>query len=250
MPTARPKPPPPTMVLLVRHGVTPTTGHVLPGRAKGLHLADAGRAQAEAAAARIARWLEAGTASTARPQVDDDDDHRSAAQRSARRRSGPQCPRVTAVYASPLERTRETAAPIARSLGLRVVPERGLLECDFGAWTGSALKDLSKLPEWTTVQRYPSGFTFPGGESFAGMQARMIETVNGLCRRHHGEAVVAVSHADPIKALVADALGTHLDLFQRIVVSPCSVTAISYATTGPTVLAVNSTGSLGELRPS
>ncbi len=249
MPTPRPKPPPPTLVLLVRHAVTPTTGQVLPGRAKGLHLADTGRAQAETAAARIAEWLEVVTASAARPRVNAGD-HPSAARRPASRRRGPQRPRVAAVYASPLERTRETAAPIARALGLSVVPERGLLECDFGAWTGSALKDLSKLPEWTAVQRYPSGFTFPGGESFAGMQARMIETVNGLCQRHHGEAVVAVSHADPIKALVADALGAHLDLFQRIVVSPCSVTAISYATAGPTVLAVNSTGSLGELRPS
>ena len=78
------------------------------------------------------------------------------------------------------------------------------------------------------MQRYPSGFRFPGGESFAGMQARMAETIAELCRRHPGEAVVAVSHADPIKAVVSDALGTHLDLFQRIVVSPCSVTAISY----------------------
>jgi broad specificity phosphatase PhoE len=100
------------------------------------------------------------------------------------------------------------------------------------------------------VQRYPSGFAFPDGESFVSMQRRMIETVNGLCRRHRGEAIVAVSHADPIKAIVADAVGTHLDLFQRIVISPCSVTAISYGPSGPSVLAVNSTGSLDELRPS
>ncbi|MHB1930235.1 MAG: histidine phosphatase family protein [Acidimicrobiales bacterium] len=247
MPTARPKPPPPTLVLLIRHGTTPTTGQVLPGRAKGLHLADAGRAQADAVAARVAEWLEAGARSGEAPDGDAKDRPR-AGRRPGGRRRGPQRPRVAAVYASPLERTRETAAPIARALGLRVVPERGLLECDFGAWTGAALKELTRLPEWATVQRYPSGFTFPDGESFAGMQARMIETVNGLCQRHRGEAIVAVSHADPIKALVADALGTHLDLFQRIVISPCSVTAISYGAAGPTVLAVNSTGSLGELR--
>ncbi len=159
-------------------------------------------------------------------------------------------PRIKAVYASPLARTRETAAPIGRQLGLAVTVNRGLLECDFGEWTGAELKVLAKKPEWSTVQRYPSGFRFPGGESFAGMRARMAETISELCRRHPGEAIVAVSHADPIKAVVSDALGTHLDLFQRIVVSPCSVTAISYQPTGPVVLAVNSTGSLSELKPS
>ena len=128
--------------------------------------------------------------------------------------------------------------------------DRGLLECDFGEWTGAELKKLMKLPEWTTVQRYPSGFRFPGGESFSGMQARMVATMADLRSRHRGETIVAVSHADPIKAVVADALGTHLDLFQRIVISPCSVTAISYGPTGPMVLAVNSTGALAELAPS
>jgi probable phosphoglycerate mutase len=157
---------------------------------------------------------------------------------------------VTAVYASPLERTKETAAPIAAALGLRVKTERGLLECDFGEWTGRALKELSKLPEWTTVQRYPSGFRFPGGESFTAMQARIVDTVGALVARHRGEIIVAVSHADPIKAAVADAMGTHLDLFQRIVISPCSVTAVSYGPSGPVVLGVNSTRSLDDLVPS
>jgi probable phosphomutase (TIGR03848 family) len=158
--------------------------------------------------------------------------------------------RLSAVYTSPLERTRETASAIAAALGLKVTVRRGLLECDFGEWTGAALKTLAKKPEWTTVQRYPSGFQFPGGESFSGMQTRMVETTAALVAEHRGEAIVAVSHADPIKAVVAAALGTHLDLFQRIVISPCSVTAISYGLAGPTVLAVNSTGSLKELRPS
>ncbi|MDQ6840639.1 MAG: histidine phosphatase family protein, partial [Actinomycetota bacterium] len=137
-----------------------------------------------------------------------------------------------------------------KALGQRVSVNRGLVECDFGEWTGAELKDLARKPEWATVQRYPSGFRFPGGESFTAMQARIVDTVATLVSRHRGGTVIAVSHADPIKAVVADALGTHLDLFQRIVVSPCSVTAISYAPTGPTVLAVNSTGSLNELRPS
>jgi len=156
------------------------------------------------------------------------------------------------VYTSPLERTRETAAPIAKKLGHKVVTERGLLECDFGEWTGGELKQLAKTPEWRTVQRYPSGFRFPGGESFTEMQSRMVGAVERLIDRHRGGVVVAVSHADPIKATVAHALGTHLDLFQRIVISTCSVSAIAYGDGGPpTVLTVNSTGgSLAELRPS
>jgi probable phosphomutase (TIGR03848 family) len=194
-------------VLLVRHGRTPTTGAVLPGRAKGLHLADEGVAQAERVAARIAPLK-----------------------------------KVAAVYASPLERTRQTAAPIARARGLKVTVDRGLLECDFGDWTGAALKDLRKLPEWRTVQRHPSGFRFPDGESFTEMQARMCGAIDRLVARHPGETIVAVSHADPIKAAVAQALGTHLDLFQRIVVNPCSVSAVLYGTEGPAVLTTNSTG--------
>ncbi len=209
-------PPAHTLVLLVRHGKTPTTGTTLPGRAPGLHLSDEGRAQAEAAGARIGALTG-----------------------------------VAAVYASPLERTRETAAPIAKATGHKVVRTKGLLECDFGSWTGRKLRDLAKLPEWQTVQRYPSGFRFPDGESFAEMQERMVSTLADLAARHRGETIVAVSHADPIKAAVAHAVGTHLDLFQRIVVSPCSVSAILYTPTGPIVLAVNSTGDdLGTLVPS
>jgi probable phosphoglycerate mutase len=196
--------------------LTPTTGKVLPGRAAGLDLAEAGRSQAATAGQRIA-----------------------------------QLPKVDAVYASPLERARQTAAPIGSALGLPVKIERGLLECDFGQWTGAELKKLMKLPEWTTVQRAPSTFRFPDGESFTEMQSRMVGTLERLRSRHDGGVVVCVSHADPIKAAVAHAMGTHLDLFQRIVISPCSVSAISYSLAGPVVLTVNSTGgSLAELRPS
>ena len=212
----KPPPPRPTLLLLVRHGQTPTTGQNLPGRAPGLHLADAGRAQARAAADRIA----------ALKQVD-------------------------AVYASPLERTKETATPIAKARGLRVRTDKGLLECDFGQWTGAALKDLRKKPEWKAVQRHPSGFRFPGGESFPAMQLRFVTALDRLAAAHPGGTVVAVSHADPIKAAVAHAVGTHLDLFQRIVVSPCSVTAILHSDGGPIVLTVNSTGDdLTKLAPS
>jgi probable phosphomutase (TIGR03848 family) len=202
-------------VLLVRHGTTPTTGAVLPGRAPGLHLADAGLDQAEAVAARLAAL-----------------------------------PRIDAVYASPLERTRETARPIGAARDLAVKVERGLLECDFGEWTGRPLKELAKEPAWKTVQRYPSGFRFPGGESFTEMSARITGTLQRLVERHESGVVVAVSHADPIKAAVADALGTHLDLFQRINVSPCSVTAVHYGPGGPAVLAVNSVEPLSSLVPS
>jgi probable phosphoglycerate mutase len=206
--TPKPKPTPPTLVLLVRHGQTPTTGSTLPGRAPGLHLADKGIEQANAAAERIAPFGD----------------------------------KVAAVYASPLERTKETAAPIAKALGQRVKTERGLLECEFGEWTGQQLKALMKLPEWRTVQSHPSGFRFPGGESFTEMQVRITSALARLVAAHPGKTVVAVSHADPIKAAVADAMGTHLDLFQRIVVSPCSVTAILYGAGAPIVLCVNSTG--------
>jgi probable phosphoglycerate mutase len=213
----RPPTPAGTLVLLVRHGQTPTTGAVLPGRARGLHLSDKGREQAAAVAERI------------RPFGD----------------------RVAGVWASPLERTRETAAPVAAALGHRVRTDRGLLEADFGEWTGAELKALFKLPEWKAVQQRPSTFRFPGGESFAEMQLRIGNAVAGLVAANPGKVVVAVSHADPIKAAVAQAMGTHLDLFQRIVVSPCSVTAIAYGEGPPVVLCVNSTGQdLTALAPS
>jgi probable phosphoglycerate mutase len=216
MARAKQAPPSSTLFLLVRHGLTPTTGKVLPGRAAGLHLAEAGQAQATAAAERIAALSH-----------------------------------VDAVYASPLERARETAAPIAKAKGLRVRIDKGLLECDFGDWTGEELKKLMKLPEWGTVIRAPSTFRFPGGESFNEMQVRIVSAIDRLRAAHKGGVVVCVSHADPIKAAVAHAMGTHIDLFQRIVISPCSVTAIAYSPGGPVVLTVNSTGgSLAELRPS
>jgi len=210
------KPPKPTTILLVRHGTTPTTGQSLPGRAPGLHLAEQGVRQAERAGERLAELV-----------------------------------RVDALYCSPLERTRETAAPIGRAVGLRPKVERGLLECDFGDWTGAKLKDLFKLPEWRTVQKAPSTFRFPNGESFIEMQVRIVGALDRLRERHPGGTIVCVSHADPIKAAVAHAMGTHLDLFQRIVISPCSISAFGWSADGPVALTVNSIGgSLRELAPS
>ncbi|MED6336919.1 MAG: histidine phosphatase family protein, partial [Actinomycetota bacterium] len=161
-----------TTILLVRHGNTPTTGKVLPGRAKGLSLSDTGRNQAKTAAERIAALA-----------------------------------RVDAIYCSPLERARETAKPIAAQRGLKAKIDRGLLECEFGDWTGAQLSKLSKLPEWSTVQRAPSTFRFPNGESFTEMQVRMVSTLDRLRSAHPGGTIVCVSHADPIKAAVAHAVG-------------------------------------------
>jgi probable phosphomutase (TIGR03848 family) len=211
-----PSTPKPTLVVMVRHGQTSSTGTVLPGRAKGLDLADAGRSQADAAARRIATLKN-----------------------------------VTAVYASPLERTRQTAAPIAKALGLRVRIAKGLLECEFGEWTGRKLAELNKLPEWKTVQSAPSQFRFPGGESFVEMQLRIVGQIEQLVAAHPGQTIVCVSHADPIKAAVAHYSGIHLDLFQRTVISPCSITPVLLGMGAPVVLAVNSTGDdLSALAPS
>ena len=205
-----------TTVLLVRHGQTSTTGTILPGRASGLHLADRGVAQAEAVAARIAELSR----------------------------------RPAAIYASPLERARETAAPIARALKLRPQTDQGLLECDFGQWTGKRLSALRKKPQWRAVQHSPSTFRFPEGESFAEMQLRMWSTIERLAKKHRNRTIVVVSHADPIKAAVTFAQGVPLDLFQRTVISTCSVSVIALTDTTPVVLSVNHTGSLKELSPS
>jgi probable phosphomutase (TIGR03848 family) len=205
-----------TTVLLVRHGVTATTGIVLPGRAPGLHLSERGVAQAEEAARRIGEL--------------------------------PKKP--VALYVSPLERARETAAPIATALRLRPKIERGLLECDFGAWTGKKLQLLAKKPEWRAVQHAPSTFRFPEGESFTEMQLRMCTTLERLARLHRNKTIVVVSHADPIKAAVTYAQGVPLDLFQRTVISTCSISAIGFTSATPVVLTVNNTSSLKDLAPS
>src|SRR5674476_1339122 len=155
--------------------------------------------------------------------------------------------RLTEVAKRPLERTRETAAPIARALGLRTVADRGLLECDFGTWTGRKLSLLYKKAEWRAVQHAPSTFRFPEGESFGEMQQRIWKTLEKLAARHRNRTIVVVSHADPIKAAVTYALGVPLDLFQRTVISTCSVSAIAFTNATPIVLSVNNTGTLSDL---
>ena len=180
-----------TVVILVRHGHTPTTGKILPGRTKGLHLSDLGKDQE-----KVASYLSSLNS-------------------------------VNAVYSSPMERTLETAKPIAKAFGKRVRKHEGLIEADFGKWTGRKLSELRKLNDWEKVQKNPSLFRFLG-ESFMEMQSRMVSTVTNICENHRGEIVVAVSHADTIKAFLTAALGTPLDLFQRLHISPCSVSPVIF----------------------
>lgn len=207
-----------TLIVLVRHGETPTTGKLLPGRAPGLDLNARGRQQAIDVAQRVGVLP------------------------------------VHAIYASPLERTMQTAAPTAALTGVPVVEEPGLLEGDFGDWTGAALAKLVTLPEWVTVQQDPARFRFPNGESFTEIRDRMVTTLATLRDRHPGKVVVCFSHADPIRIAVSDALGNSLEKFQRISIAPCSVSAITYpvaATQTPVVLTINSTlESLASLRAS
>jgi len=213
-----------TTVLLVRHGrTTANASGVLAGRAAGISLDATGRDQADATARRLA----------AVPLV--------------------------AVVTSPLERCRQTARAVVGQQATRpaapeLVVERGITECDYGDWQGRPLAELAKEPLWGVVQGQPSAAVFPGGESLAAMQARSVEAV----RRHdaelevrHGKGAVwvAVAHGDIIKAVLADALGMHLDLFQRIAVGPASVSIVRYGPHRPEVVATNTeAGDLSWLR--
>jgi len=212
--TPEPKIPPSTRLLLARHAVTAQTGPLLSGRAAGIDLSDRGREQADALGKRLAELP------------------------------------VSVVYASPIERTTQTAEAIARHHGLPVLPLPGVLEADYGEWTGGKLAELAKTDLWKTVQRAPSRARFPGGESLAEMQLRMASALETVVANHPGELVVVVSHADPIKAAIAHYTGVHLDLFQRIVVSPASVTVFELSAHGAAMVKCNDTGSLDELRPA
>ena len=209
-------------VILARHGrTTANASGVLAGRTKGVDLDEHGRDQARAAGERLA----------ALP--------------------------VAAIVTSPLERCRQTAREVnaAQAAPLKVVSERGLLECDYGDWTGRDLKSLAKEDLWRTVQAHPSAAVFPAGESMAAMAARAVDAVrrwDATVEAEHGpDAVwVAVSHGDVIKAVLADALGLHLDCFQRIVVDPASLSVIRYTPLRPFVVASNTTaGDLAHLKP-
>ncbi|WP_092865036.1 histidine phosphatase family protein [Quadrisphaera sp. DSM 44207] len=205
-------------LLLVRHGRTAANaGGVLAGRTPGVDLDDAGRAQVAALAQRLAPLP------------------------------------LAAVVSSPLQRCRATAAAITGAGGTEEAPRPGvdveddLSECDYGSWTGRPLKELTEDPLWPVVQAHPSAVTFPDGESMRTMQSRALDVVRRVDARvaaeHGAHAVwVAVSHGDVIKAVLADALGMHLDAFQRIVVDPASVSVVRYTPLRPFAVRVNDTG--------
>jgi probable phosphoglycerate mutase len=195
-----------TTVLFIRHGENEwTESHKLAGRTLGVHLNKYGRKQAETLGKRLAKI------------------------------------KLDAIYASPLERTLETAEAIAKHHDLKVKKRTDLLEVDYGKWTGKAIAELSKKKSWQTVQFYPSGASFPNGETMYGMQARFVQGVDKLVTLHPGETIAIVGHSDLIKSAVAHYLGVHLDLFQRIVISTASITAVRFAAIGPRVLMVNDT---------
>jgi probable phosphomutase (TIGR03848 family) len=196
-----------TTLLLVRHGKTAMTGPVLAGWTPGVSLDETGREQAAAVAARLSPLP------------------------------------LAAIVTSPLERCAETAAAIAAGRELAVEVDERLGECRYGDWTGRELKTLAKDPLWKVVQAHPSAVTFPNGEALRDTQARAVAAVRETNERLGPDATwLACSHGDVIKAVVADALGLHLDSFQRIVVDPCSVTVLRYTELRPFVLRLNDTG--------
>ena len=194
-----------TTLVLVRHGLTAMTGPVLAGWTPGVHLDERGKAQAAALAERLAGV------------------------------------RLDALVTSPLERCVETAAAVAGDRAVSVDERLG--ECRYGDWTGRPLKELAKDPLWKVVQQHPSAAAFPGGEALRDTQHRAVTAVREWNATLGPDATwLACSHGDVIKALVADALGLHLDQFQRIVVDPCSVTVVRYTETRPFLVRLNDTG--------
>lgn len=206
----QPGPEPVATLLLVRHGLTESTGSTLTGRSPGVHLDERGRAQA----ADLARRL-----------------------------SGLE---IAAIVSSPLERCQETAGAIAAAAGGEVVTDDRFIECDYGSWTGRKLTDLAGEPLWRTVQAHPSAARFPGGEGLGQMSARAVAAVRDWNSRLTAVAAnpvyVVCSHGDVIKAVAADALGLHLDQFQRVQADPCSLTAVRYTSTRPFVVRLNDVG--------
>jgi probable phosphomutase (TIGR03848 family) len=201
-----------TLLLLVRHGHTDAAGKRLTGWAPGVHLNAQGRGEAEALVARLEELP------------------------------------VDAIYSSPLERCRETAAPLARARRLSVRIRRGLIETGYGDWTGRTISQLRRTTLWKTVERTPSAVRFPGGESLLEVQARAVDELNRIAAGHPKGTVVVVSHADPIRLFIAHAAGTHVDHLHRLVVDTASVTAVSMDHDTPRLIKVNDTGGLASLR--
>lgn len=207
-----------TTVILARHGRTQANvSGMLAGRLPGISLDERGREQAAEAATRLHGLT------------------------------------LAAAVSSPLERCKETASLLLAGTGLRARTERGLNECDYGSWSGRPIKDLVKEDLWKVVQAHPAAVRFPDGESMAEMSARSIRSIrewDSKVTAEHGEHAVwlAVAHGDVIKAILADALGMHLDAFQRIIVDPASLSVVRYTARRSYVLAMNTTeGSLAHL---
>ncbi len=197
-----------TLIYLIRHGHNQYVEKgKLAGRTAGVHLSERGHAQAQKAAELL------GAA------------------------------KLKAVYASPLERTMETAEPIASAAGLQVIPEDDLLEMDYGTWQGKSLKALRRRKLWPTIQHTPSLARFPEGESFTEAQARIVGGLDRLQRKHHQKtAVIAfVFHSDPIKLAIAHYLGLPIDLFQRLVIEPASISLLAITSTHARILRLNDT---------
>jgi probable phosphomutase (TIGR03848 family) len=199
-------------LLLLRHASTEQTGKRLSGWTPGVHLSERGVGEARALAERLAP-LE-----------------------------------IHAVYSSPLERCLETATAVAEPRGLKVETVEEVGEVRYGEWTGRELSELAKQELWRLVQLHPSGARFPDGESILEMQTRAVLACERLRAAHPGDTVAVCSHADVIKAVAAHYLGMHLDLFQRLVVAPASVTAFGFAPL-PHLLRLNSSGEERDLRP-
>ncbi len=195
-------------LLLIRHAENDWVGKRLAGWTPGVHLNERGHNQAAALAEQLAHVP------------------------------------LAAIYSSPLERTLETAQPLAQSHGLTTQVRQGLGETRCGDWTGRTLKELREDELWAIAQVYPGGMRFPGGESMREVQARLLAELDAIRDAHSGQTVAVVSHSDPIKMAVAYYLGLPLDLFQRLVISPASITAFSFTRFGPRLACLNSTGTL------
>jgi probable phosphomutase (TIGR03848 family) len=201
-----------TTLLLVRHGHTDAAGKRLTGRAPGVHLNELGRRQAE----RLVERLEG--------------------------------VRIDAIVSSPLERCRETAAPLAKARGRAVDVGRAWIEVGYGEWTGRSISQLRRTKLWRRVMFAPSNVRFPGGESLLEVQERAVDATLDIAARHARGTVVVVSHADVIRLLVAHVAGMHADHLQRLSIDTSSITAVSISDGFPRLLTVNDTDDLGVLR--
>lgn len=201
-----------TTLLLVRHGHTDAAGKRLTGRAPGVHLNELGRRQAE----RLVERLDG--------------------------------VRIDTIVSSPLERCRETAAPLAKARGHAVDVRRAWIEVGYGEWTGRSISQLRRTKLWRRVMFAPSNVRFPGGESLLEVQGRAVDAAFDLATRHARGTVVVVSHADVIRLLVAHLAGMHADHLQRLSIDTGSITAVSISDGFPRLLTVNDTGDLAVLR--